>query len=152
VPAMANFIGLLKLNEVSDALVAVNKLERTLSRLPPTFSGRQKPRKGPAPRAWYSGFVRDLAEIAGGLGIDVTTGGDRSDDPHATPFTRLVFSAEKLLPRGERSKTLLACAKRIDRAIAVSEDEIDEAVARKGRPRKPAGSRLIAALTKLSKP
>ena len=150
-PEMANFIGLLKLDEVSDALVAVNKLERTLSRLPAAFSGRQKPRKGPAPRAWYSGFVRDLAEIAEGLGIDVTTGGDRSDDPHATPFTRFVFAVEKLLPHGERSKTLSACAKRIDRAIAASEDEIDEAVARKGRLRKPAGSRLIAALTKLSK-
>jgi hypothetical protein len=150
-PEMANFIGLLKLDEVSNALVAVNELEQTLRRLPAAFSGRQKPRKGPAPRVWYSGFVRDLAEIAEGLGFEVTTDGDRSDDPHATPFARLVFAVEKLLPHGERSKTLLACAKRIDRAIAVSEDEVDEAVARKGKRRKPAGSRLIAALPKLSK-
>ena len=49
-PEMAKFCGLLKLDEVSSALVAVNKLERTLSRLPPAFSGRQKPRKGPALR------------------------------------------------------------------------------------------------------
>ena len=150
-PEMANFIDLLKLDEVSDALVAVNKLERTLSRLPPAFSGRQKPRKGPAPRAWYSGYVRDLAEIAEGVGIDVTTGGDRTKNPHETPFTRFVFAVEKLLPHGDKSETLSACAKRIDRAIAASEDEIDEAVARKGEPRKPAGGRLVAALAKLSK-
>jgi hypothetical protein len=50
------------------------------------------------------------------------------------------------------SKTLSACAKRIDRAIGASDDEIDEAIPRKGELRKVVGSRLIAALTKLSKP
>ena len=59
-PEMANFIGLLKLDEVSNALVAVNELEQTLRRLPAAFSGRQKPRKGPAPRVWYSGFFATL--------------------------------------------------------------------------------------------
>jgi hypothetical protein len=141
-PEMANFMGLLKLDYVKDALVALNKLERILSRIPAAFSGRQKPRKGPVPRAWYSGFVRDLAEIAEEIGIGVTTGGDRSDDPHATPFTRLVFAVEKLLPLDARSPSLEACAKRIDRAIAASAREIGESVARKGKRRKPAGSRL----------
>jgi hypothetical protein len=49
-PEMANFIGLLKLDEVSNALVAANELEQTLRRLPAAFSGQQKPRKGLAPR------------------------------------------------------------------------------------------------------
>jgi hypothetical protein len=150
-PEMANYVGLLKLDEVRAALVLISSVERDLSRIPAVFSGRQKRRMGRATRPWYSGFIRDLAEIAEGFGIAVTTGGDRSDDPHATPFTRFVFAVEKLLPSGESSKTLSACAKRIDRAICASEDEIDEAVPRKGEPRKVAGSRLIAALTKLSK-
>ena len=125
-PEMVNYVGLLKLDDVALLLVAVNELERALSRVPAAFSGRQKPAKGPAPRAWYSGFVRDLAEIADGLGIERDDrGGDRADDPHATPFTRFVFAVEKLLPREARSKTLSACAKRIDRAIKASAHEID---------------------------
>ena len=132
-PEMANFIDLLKLDEVRSALAAVDRLERDLSRLPEAFSGQQKARQGPAARAWYSGFIRDLAEIAEGIGIDLTTGGDRSKNPHATPFTYFVFAVEKLLPDGTRSKTVVACAKQIDRAIAVSEDKIDETIARKGK-------------------
>jgi hypothetical protein len=141
-PKMANFIRLLKVDEVRPALAAV---DRALSRVPRAFSGRQMPRKGPAPRAWYSGFVRDLAEIAHGLGIDVTTCGDWSKNPHDTPFTVLVFAVEPLLPPGEQSDSLAVCAKRIDRAIAASGDEIDQRVARKGKQRKPAFSRLAAA-------
>jgi hypothetical protein len=133
-PEMANFVGLLKFDEARPALAAVDRLERPLSRIPEVLSGQQKARKGPAARAWYSGFIRDVAEIAEGIGIDVTTGGDRSKNPHATPFTHFVFAVEKLLPDGERSKTLAACAKRIDRAIVASEDEIDEAIARNGKP------------------
>jgi hypothetical protein len=140
-PEMANFVGLLKLDEMRAALAAVDRLERDLSRLPEVLSGQQKARKGPTARAWYSGFIRDVAKIAEGIGIDVTTGGDRSENPHATPFTRFVFAVEKLLPDGERSQTLAACAKRIDRAIVASEDEIDEAIARKGSSEKgPAAS------------
>jgi hypothetical protein len=144
-PEMANFVRLLKLDEVDPALAADDRLERALSRVPLAFAGQQRPRKGPAPRAWYSGFVRDLAEIADGLGIDVTTGGDWSRNPHETPFTVFVFAVESLLPPGEISDSLAVCAKRIDRAIAASEDEIDELVTRKGERRKPAFSRLAAA-------
>jgi hypothetical protein len=138
-PEMANFIDLLKVDEARPALDAV---DRALSRVPRAFSGQQMPRKGPAPRAWYSGFVRDLAEIADELGIDVTTRGDGSKNPHETPFTVFVFAVEPLLPPGEHSDSLAVCAKRIDRAIAASEDEIDQPVARKGEQRKPAFSRL----------
>ena len=77
-PEMANFVGLLKLDEVRSALAAIDRLERDLARLPEVFSGQQKARQGPAARAWYSGFIRDLAKIAEEIGIDVTTGGDRS--------------------------------------------------------------------------
>jgi hypothetical protein len=128
--------------QVRDTLIALNELEQALSRIPVGFSGQQKPRKGPTPRVWYSFFVVDLAEIAGGIGIDVTTAGDRVDDPAATPFTRFVFAVEKLLPPGEGSPSLAACAKRIDRAIATSRREIGEAIARSGKRRKPAGIRL----------
>jgi hypothetical protein len=150
-PQMANYVRLLKLDEMRPVLAAVDTLEKALSCVPATFSGHRKPMKGPVPRAWYSGFVRDLAEIAQRWGVDVTTGGDWSKNPHATPFTLFVFAVESLLPPGEGSDSLAVCAKRIDRAIAASEDEIDELVARKGEQRKPAGKRLIAALGKLSK-
>jgi hypothetical protein len=145
-PEMANYVGLLKLDEASDALRALNAVERSLSRIPITYFGQQEPRKGPTPRDWYSGFVRDLAEIANGIGIDVTTAGDRDVDPYDTPFTRFVFAVEKLVPIKEQSRRLrgslrrkrlsplAACAKRIDRAIAASAHEIGEVIPRKGTP------------------
>jgi hypothetical protein len=132
-PEMANFVELLKLDEMRAALAALDRLERDLSQLPVILSGQQKAQKALAARAWYSGFISDLDKIAKGIGIEVTTGGDRSKNPHATPFTCFVFAVEKLLPDGEGSKTLAACAKRIDRAIVASEDEIGEAIGRKGK-------------------
>jgi hypothetical protein len=143
---MVNYTDLLNLDRVRAILVAVDKLERSLGRVPAAFSGRQKPGKGPAPRAWYSSFVRDLAEVANKLGIEVTTAGDRSgeqaDDPYNTAFTRLVFAVEKLLPHDVRSASLMACAKSIDRAIAVSVREIGESIERKQKRQKTRRSRL----------
>jgi hypothetical protein len=127
---------------VRDALIPLNELEQGLSKIPRGLSGQQKPRKGPTPRVWYSFFVHDLAEIAGGIGIDVTTAGDRADDPATTPFVRFVFAVEKLLPPGEGSPSLAACAKRIDRAIATSRRQIGGAIARSGKRRNRAGIRL----------
>jgi len=145
-PEMTNFVQLLNLDEVRAVLAAVEELETARSRVPAAFSGHQEPRKGPVPRTWYSGFVRDLADVAEeDLGIDVTTSGDRSKNPHETPFTVFVFALESLLPPGEHSDSLAVCARRIDRAIAASEDEIDQPIARKGEQRKPAFGRLIAA-------
>src|SRR4029077_3537894 len=103
------------------------------------LSAQQRPRKGPAPRTWYADFVRGLAKIAEGIGIKVTTAGDRTDDPHATPFTRFVFAVEKLLPREEQSPSLVACARRIDRAIVFLR-QTNAAVPRKGKRRKPANT------------
>jgi hypothetical protein len=145
-PELENYRDLLKLCDVRATRLAIDQLEQNRSQIPATFSGQQKPQKGPAPRAWYSGFVRDLAEIAEeDLSIDVTTGGDWSKNPHETPFTVFVFAVESLLPPGDHSDSLAVCARRIDRAIAASEDEIDQPIARKGEQRKPAFSRLIAA-------
>jgi hypothetical protein len=45
-----------------------------------------------------------------------------------------VFAVEKLLPRKEQSASLVACAKRIDRAVAASAHEIGEVISRKGKP------------------
>ena len=66
---------------------------------------------------WYDGLVRLMMRVAELIGIKVSTAGDRSDDPSATPFTVLVFEAERVLPEEAWSKTLAACARRIDRSL-----------------------------------
>jgi hypothetical protein len=125
-PEMVNYADLLKLDFVRTARRVVNELQWVLDRAPAAFSGQQKPAKGPAPRAWYFGFVRNLAGIAHRLGIELTIGGGgRTHDTHATPFTRFVFAVEKLLPRNAQSNSLTACAKQIERAIKASAHEID---------------------------
>ena len=125
-PEMVNYADLLKLNVMSPVRRAVIDLHLALDPVPPAFSGRHKPGKGPAPRAWYFGFVRDLAGIAVGLGIELTIGGGGwTDDTHATPFTRFVFAVEKLLPRKAQSNSLTACAKQIERAVKASAHEVD---------------------------
>ena len=58
-----------------------------------------------------------MIHIAQLIGIKVSTGGDRSEDPFATPFTVLVFGAERVLPEEAWSSTLAACARRIDRSL-----------------------------------
>jgi hypothetical protein len=102
----------------------------TLSRIQAPFVGRKdKGPKGPKPRLWFGDFARDLAEIAEGIGIAVTTRGSQASDPHATPFTRFVFAVEKLLPREVRSNSLAACAKQISRTMAASESADRELIA-----------------------
>jgi hypothetical protein len=123
-PEMVNYVDLLKPDVVRPVLVALDELERALSPVPVAFSGQQRPAKGAAPRLWYSRFVRDLAKIGKGLGIEVTTQGGRSDNRGATPFTRFVFAVEKLLPPKVQSNSLEACAKQIERAIKASAHEI----------------------------
>jgi hypothetical protein len=149
-------------HRVWEVLIAANKLEQALSKLPflelsvlpyfessllpfpkakvPISEQELRPQKGPARHLWYLEFVRGLAEIAEGVGIKVSTAGG-SDESYATPFTRFVFAVEQLLPREERSNSLTACAKRIHRAIA-SADEADVAIVRMGKRRKPANTRL----------
>jgi hypothetical protein len=146
-PKTHNYTALFKLDQLRTARLVVNEVHWGLARVPAAFSGQQKPGKGPAPRGWYSRFARDLAEIASDLGIELTIGGGgRTDDPHATPFTRFVFAVERLLPRKAQSNSLTACAKQLERAIeasaheidieqaiAASADEIGEGIPRKGK-------------------
>src|SRR5262245_44587814 len=51
-PEMVNYADLLKLNVMSRVRRAVIDLHLALGPVPPPFSGRHKPGKGPAPRAW----------------------------------------------------------------------------------------------------
>ena len=69
--------------------------------------------------------------------MKVTTAGDRAGDPASTPFTRFVFAVDQLLIVADRSPSLAACAKRIDRVIA-SPDKSSFAIARGRRPKKQA--------------
>lgn len=74
-------------------------------------------KKGQRGNSWYDDFVELMSELAGELGMKVSTAGDRSEDPSATPFTMMVFALEKVLPEGAQSNTLAACAKRIQRSL-----------------------------------
>jgi hypothetical protein len=150
-PEMVNYADLLKLDVVRPVLVALEELERALGRVPEAFSGQQKSAKGPAPRNWYSRFVRDLAEIANELGIEVTIGVYGSDDSHASLFTRFVFAVEERLPRKAQSNSLAACAKQIERAIKASAHEIDIERAFKAYARKIAESEYKALFARLAK-
>ena len=58
-----------------------------------------------------------MVRVADLIGIKVSTAGDRSEDPYATPFTVLVFQAERVLPEEAWSPNLAACAKRIESSL-----------------------------------
>jgi hypothetical protein len=117
-PEMANFGRLLKPDAVS---YAANEIVLAQSQIPADFGGRKnKGPKGPKARLWYGDFARDVAEIAEGIAIAVTTRGSQASDPHVTPFTTLVFAVEKLLPREVRSNSLAACARQINRTLAAA--------------------------------
>lgn len=55
---------------------------------------------------WYDELVNLMVQVAGLLGIKISTAGDRSEDPNATPFTVLVFEAERVLPEEAWSPSL----------------------------------------------
>jgi hypothetical protein len=74
-------------------------------------------KRGQPSFGWYDELVSLMVHIAQLMGIKVSTGGDRSEDPYATPFTVLVFEAERVLPEEAWSSTLAACARRIDRSL-----------------------------------
>jgi hypothetical protein len=72
-------------------------------------------KKGQRGLGWYDMLVELMTEVAGRLGLKVTTAGDRrGDDPYATPFTVLVYGVEDALPEPARSNLLSTCAKRIE--------------------------------------
>jgi hypothetical protein len=86
--------------------------ERALVLLSELPGRRGQPRLG-----WYDELVSLMRRVAELIGIKVSTAGDRSEDPYATPFTVLVFEAERVLQEEAWSPNLAACAKRIDRSL-----------------------------------
>ena len=58
-----------------------------------------------------------MVQVAEPLGIKVSTTGKRDEDPYATPFTVLVYEAERVLPEGAWSSNVAACAKRIESGL-----------------------------------
>jgi hypothetical protein len=73
---------------------------------------------GPARAAWYDLIVEGAGAAARSLAIPLTIGGDRDGNPHDTPFVRLIMGLEALLPPKMQSRSLAACAKRIERSPA----------------------------------
>lgn len=71
---------------------------------------------GRPPLFWYEPVVEGALLLAKRFSVPLTTAGDRTDDQHATPFTRLVHALEEFLPVKMRCGQLSACAKRIERS------------------------------------
>jgi hypothetical protein len=74
-------------------------------------------RRGRPSLGWHTELVSLMMKVAELLGIKVSTAGNRGEDPYATPFTVLVFEAERVLPDGAWSSNLAACAKRIESSL-----------------------------------
>jgi hypothetical protein len=74
-------------------------------------------KRGRPSLGWHTELVSLMIQVAARLGIKVSTAGNRGEDPYATPFTILVFEAERVLPEGAWSSSLAACAKRIESSL-----------------------------------
>ena len=74
-------------------------------------------KRGQPALRWHEELVRLMVQVAELIRIKVSTGGDCLDVPYATPFTVLVFEAERVLPEEAWSPTLAACAKRIESSL-----------------------------------
>ena len=81
---------------------------------------------GPARAAWYDLIVEGAVAAAQSLAIPLTIGGDRDHNPHDTPFVRLIMGLEALLPPKMQSRSLAACAKRIERSPAWRSTRLDK--------------------------
>ena len=73
---------------------------------------------GPARMTWYDSVVAGGFAAARILGIPLTIGGDRDQDPVDTPLVRLIMGLESFLPSDMQSESYAACAKRIERSPA----------------------------------
>jgi hypothetical protein len=76
-----------------------------------------KSKKGQRGLTWYQSFCEVFLKAAAALQIPLTTAGDRSRNPHATPLTVLAYELERSLPKEARARTLAACAKRVQDAL-----------------------------------
>ena len=102
--------------QLETILKVIEGLENYCERALVLLSDLPAKRGQPALR-WHEELVRLMVQVAELIGIKVSTGGDRSEDPYATPFTVLVFEAERVLPEEAWSPTLAACAKRIESSL-----------------------------------
>ncbi len=110
------------IQQIETMLDVIERLDRycdqalaTLAHLPA--------KKGQRGLRWHDDFVALMVEVAGLLGIAVSTAGDRmgedDESPYITPFTELVRNAEVFMPDyGAHSNSFAACAKRIDRSLS----------------------------------
>jgi hypothetical protein len=81
---------------------------------------------GPARATYYDPIVGGARSAAQSLAIPLTIGGDREHNPHDTPFVRLIMGLEALLPPKMQSRSLAACAKRIERSPAWRSTRLDK--------------------------
>ena len=102
--------------QLETSLKVIEALEETCERALVLLSDLPARRGQPA-LGWYDQLVSLIAQVAELLGIKVSTAGDRSEDPYATPFTVLVFEAERVLPEEAWSPSQAACAKRIETSL-----------------------------------
>ena len=102
--------------QLETSLKVIEALEDSCERALVLLSELPAKRGQPA-LGWYDEFVSLMAHVAELLGIKVSTAGDRAEDPYATPFTVLVFEAERVLPEEAWSPSQAACAKRIETSL-----------------------------------
>ena len=91
--------------QLETSLKVFEGLEETCERALVLLSELPAKRGQPA-LGWYDELVSLMAQVAGLLGLKVSTAGDRAEDPYATPFTVLVFKAEQVLPEEATSESL----------------------------------------------
>jgi hypothetical protein len=89
-----------------------NTCQRALGLLSELPARRGRPSLG-----WHIELVSLMVQVAERLDIKVSTAGKRDEDPYATPFTVLVFEAERVLPEAAWSPNLATCAKRIETSL-----------------------------------
>ena len=77
-----------------------------------------KDRAGRPRAGWYRRWVHLMVWMAKQLDIKVTTQGNRSANPADTPFVRMVFDFEKLLPHVMRVHSLKGCHQRLMRSAS----------------------------------
>ena len=98
------------------SLKVIEALEDTCERAQVLLS-ELPARRGRPSLGWHTELVTLILQVAEQLGIKVLTAGNRDEDPYATPFTILVFEAERVLPEEAWSPNLATCAKRIETSL-----------------------------------
>ena len=119
VPQSCQFGQDLQMHDVEEELQAtIDQLELICAYFEAVLVGFEHipAKRGQRGLRWYDHFVESLIEVAGVLGILVSTDA-RGLVQDGTVFTAFVFALEKLLPPRARSPSAAACAKRIERSL-----------------------------------